>query len=177
MAKNEVYKITQDSLRVLFELYFDSLCQYLSYYSHNTAAIEEVVQEVFVHVWEERENLEIEHVKTYLFTSARYRMFNYIRNTHLQKEKLAVWQEEEKQKIHSKEIIDMEEFSSFMQTAVEELPLKCREVFELNRENKLTYKQIAELKGISVKTVETQMSIALQKIKTTLALRYKYRKN
>lgn len=53
---------------------------FLNYYTHDEQAIEEVVQDVFVYLWKESDNLNITYLKTYLYSSARNRMLNYLRN-------------------------------------------------------------------------------------------------
>ena len=165
MKESAFLPITPQSFRKLFDLYYEPLCVSLNYYTRDEAAIEEIVQEVFVNLWEAREQVQIEHIKTYLFSAARYRALNYLRDKQRQMEILEGWAKEESERRQSREVIDMDEMLPHLQKAIETLPEKCREIFELSRQEHLTYKQIADRNNISVKTVESQMSIALKKIR------------
>ncbi|MBP1639467.1 MAG: polymerase sigma-70 factor, expansion family 1 [Bacteroidetes bacterium] len=165
MKEQAFLPITSQSFRKLFDLYYKPLCTSLNYYTRDEAAIEEIVQEVFVNLWEARDQLQIEHLKTYLFSAARYRALNYLRNKQRQFEILENWAKEESENRQSRNVIDMDEMLPRLQKAVDMLPEKCRTIFELSRQEHLTYKQIADRNNISIKTVESQMSIALKKIR------------
>ena len=166
------FYITQTSFRQLFEKHFDPLCQFLACYTSDRATIEDVVQDVFVKMWEKRDEIQIESVKTYLFTSARNRMLNYIRDGKRQNTLLEQWVQSELEKKRGEECFDIDEFSRRVEGAIEFLPDKCRKIFNLSKKKNLTYKQIAEQLDISVKTVETQMGIALRKIREQLSAYY-----
>jgi DNA-directed RNA polymerase specialized sigma subunit, sigma24 homolog len=99
MKEQAFLPITPQSFRKLFDLYYESLCASLNYYTRDEAAIEEIVQEVFVNLWEARDQVQIEHIKTYLFSAARYRALNYLRDKQRQMEILENWAKEEKDKI------------------------------------------------------------------------------
>ena len=167
-----MFRITHTSFRQLFDSQFEPICRFLTYYTSNRATIEEVVQEVFIKLWEDREVLQIESIKTYLFTSARNRMLNYIRDEKRRHAILEQWVQHENEKNSGEECFDIEDFSQKIQTAIENLPEQCRKIFDLSKKSGLTYKQIAQQLNISVKTVETQMGIALRKIRGHLSMFY-----
>ncbi len=166
------FHITHESLKELFDKYFESLCRYLSYFTSNSMIVEEVVQDVFIRLWEERESLKIESIKTYLFTAAHNRMLNYIRNEKRYQTLIEQWTLHEQQKNGSGECFDIQEFSERVQNAIDSLPEKCRRIFDMGKKEGMTYRQIAEELDISVKTVETQMGIALRKIREYLSAFY-----
>ena len=168
----EVFQITHSSFRQLFDKQFDPLCQFLSYYTTNRMIIEEVVQDVFVKLWEERDDLKIQSVKSYLYTSARNRMLNHIRDEKRRSMLFEQWVQHEMNKAAGEDCFEIEEFDQRIKAAVGSLPDKCREIFVLSKKKKLTYKQIAEYLDISIKTVETQMGIALRKIREDLSAYY-----
>jgi RNA polymerase sigma-70 factor (family 1) len=169
---SDTLHITQTLFKELFDKYFESLCRYLAYYSANSMIVEEVVQDVFIKLWEERESLRIESIKSYLFTAAHNRMLNHLRNEKRYHTLIELWTIHEKQKGLSGECFDIEEFSDRVQHAIDQLPGKCREIFDLSKREGLTYRQISEKLDISVKTVETQMGIALRKIREHLSAFY-----
>ena len=167
----EIFHITHSSFRQLFDRQFYPLCQFLSYYTTNRMIIEEVVQDVFVKLWEDRNVSQIKSVNSYLYTSARNRMLNHIRDEKKRNLLLEQWVQHELRK-EGEECFNIEEFNQKVQTAVELLPQKCRKIFNLSKKEKFTYKQIAEQLDISVKTVEAQMGIALRKIRKHLSASY-----
>ena len=134
--------------------------------------IEEIVQEVFIKLWDGRDSLQIESVKTYLYTSARNRMLNYLRDEKRRNTLLEQWVQHEMDNRRGVECFDIEDFGRRVQNAVDTLPEKCKIIFNLSKKEMLTYKQIAERLEISVKTVESQMGIALRKIREQLSVFY-----
>ena len=129
---------------------------------------EEVVQDVFVTLWEDYEGKDIQYIKTFLYNSARNRMLNYLRDKENHSVILEKWARIELEKSEAVDCVDRELFYQLLQAAVESLPEKCREIFVMSREEQLSYKEIATIKEISVKTVENQMGIALKKIREYL---------
>ena len=174
MKEQAFLAITPQSFRKLFDLYFEPLCRSLNYYTRDVSAIEEIVQEVFVNLWEARNQVQIEHIKTYLFSAARYRALNYLRDKQRQADMLENWAKEELEQRKSSDVIDFEELLPQLQKAIDSLPEKCKGIFELSRNERLTYRQIADRNQISVKTVESQMSIALRKIREYFANQQHY---
>jgi RNA polymerase sigma-70 factor, ECF subfamily len=161
----------QVAFKSLFDTYYASLCHYASHYLNDDSLSEEVVQELFVKLWEKRKTLEVEtSVKHYLFRSVRNGCLNQIQHDkvkqlHGNKLKAALMSEDptEEYMISPEMILRMEE-------GIESLPEKRREIFRLSMEEGLKYREIAEKLEISVKTVEAQMGLALK------ALRSKIRK-
>lgn len=160
-----------DSFKYFFDKYYDDLCNFVHIYLHNKALSEEIVQDIFVYFWENREKLKIStSVKSYLFSASKYKSLNLLRDTKTQKkiiEKIG-----RIEPIHTPDCensyIDIDEFKKILGTAVDQLAPKCREIFLLSKQKELSNKEIAEQLGISVKTVENQMTIALKKLREYL---------
>ncbi|WP_080905074.1 RNA polymerase sigma-70 factor [Parabacteroides sp. Marseille-P3160] len=171
-SQRSISVIDVSSFRVIYELYFDPVCEFLSFYTRDAAAIEDVVQDIFINLWENRDYVEIRYLKTYLYNAARNRMLNYLRNTENHTLSLAEWVREKEAAEAGADCYDLEEFSIILGKAVDLLPERCKEIFILNKEKKLTYQQIADYCHISVKTVETQMSIALKRIRAYITSNY-----
>lgn len=125
-----------------------------------------LVHEVFVSVWEKFESLPADiNYNSYLYTAVRNRSLNYIRNKkkHVMFENVA-----EQDLMVENEPMVAAELEREIEMAIQCLPEKCRQVFELNRMEGLKYAQIAEKLGISIKTVEAQMSKALSVLREHL---------
>ena len=109
-------------------------------------------------------------MKSYLTSAVRNKSLNYIRDHKKFSDTIL---ETEDQYITSAfkqhDRLIEEELKKKINSSIEELPVKCREVFLLSRYERLKYQEIAEKLHISVKTVETQMSKALQHLRIRLA--------
>ena len=149
----------------IYEAYFEPVCRFLNLYTKDESVIEDIMQEVFCNLWLNRDFLRIKHVKSYLFTSARNRILNHIRNQKLHDSLLASYMIEESELDDNNDYIDKEEYLQRIENAISILPPKCGKVFRMNRYEKMTYRQIAEKEGISEKMVEKHISTALKKIK------------
>lgn len=157
------------TFRKYYDLYYDQLCHFLNFYTQDITIIEDVLQEVYLKLWENRDEIEIQYIKTYLFHAAKNRVLNHLRDEQNRHYLLENWFNQQQQEKQGKECYDLEQFTTLLYKAIEQLPEKCREIFLLSRQEKLTYKQIAEKLDISVKTVEAQMGIALKRIRETLS--------
>lgn len=121
-------------------------------------------------LWKRRETLaDDSSPQAYLFQSTRNRSLNHIRHERVAKEAepYATRSEIIESKAHSRMV--EEEMRVAMRRAVDSLPERCREIFELSRTNGLKYLEIAALLGISVKTVEAQMGKALRVLREELS--------
>lgn len=157
---NNIKKGNSDSYRELFVTYYSPLCEYASKFVSDIDA-EELVQDLMLYIWEEREQLTIEKsVKSYLFLSVRNRSFNFIRDNKFKKNVDL--------DLHEHELVDFPEFYTAddlehkIQALVEELPEKYKETFELSRLRELTNKQIADSLDVSVKTIEYRITNSLK---------------
>ena len=156
----------------LFETYFTPLCRFMHVYISDKAVVEELALDIFVYVWENRTTLQIQlSFKAYLFQAARNRCLNVLR----QKKKTISLDEVDKDVADVEEMsLENDELYRLIQEAVFALPEKCKEVFELSRNENLSNKEIAERLNISVKTVEAQITKALKRIKDFLGEAYFY---
>lgn len=164
--------IDETTLKEFFDLYFKDVCTFLNYYTHDQFLIEDIIQDIFIKLWEDRENVNIFFIKTYLYNAARNRMLNHLRDEQNRSVLIEEWANREIEKQKSEDCVNMEEFSLVYQQAIKDLPPKCQEIFLLSRELNKTYKEIAEEKDLSVKTVEAQMSIAIKKTREYILKHY-----
>ena len=98
--------MSEQEFRSIYKQYHKKLCYFLNYYTHDEQAIEEVVQDVFVYLWKESDNLNITYLKTYLYSSARNRMLNYLRNEHTRTIILERWAQMELEERQAQDCID-----------------------------------------------------------------------
>jgi len=159
-----------EAFRFFFEKYYSHLCNLVYVYLHDPLMAEEIVQDIFVYFWEKKEKIHIESsVKSYLLHASKNKSLNYIRNG---KARLAIHHKLADLNEVSTEmpdhILDGNQLMEIINKAIDSLPERCREVYILGKEKSLSYKEISEELGISVKTVEVQMGKALKRLREQL---------
>jgi len=128
----------------------------------------DICQTVFLWVWENRGQVKITtNLKGYLYTAIKYKIANQIRNG---KYREGLFDDLERLDTRSYQVNELEikELKNFIDQLISELPDRCREVFLLSRTEHLSHKEIAERLGISEKTVDAHIIVALKKLKAPL---------
>ena len=153
--------------KTLFDEHFKGLTAFALKYVSDIDEAKGVVHEAFVKLWEKHPGLDPDtNYKSYLYTSVRNKCLNKIRDD----KKLVSLQEANKEvSTDTNSSIETKELEREIAFALNTLPTKCRQVFELSRVEELKYSEIAERMNISVKTVEAQMSKALKLMREHLA--------
>lgn len=162
-------KRNSDIFNKLFHDYYTNLSRFAFTYVKDEAVAEELVQEVFVNLWQKQELKEISSIRSFLYISVRNRALNYLRDHKtrtLHENDFAI--ERERGALYEYNEYEHKQLETLVKDAIAELPEKCREIFELSRNENLTYQQIAEQLNISTKTVENQISIAIKKLRIKL---------
>jgi RNA polymerase sigma-70 factor, ECF subfamily len=133
-------------------------------------AAEEVAQDVMLELWRRRHLLDADvSLRAYLLRSIRNRSLNHLRHLRVRRQSEAEIEATYNAPLGSDQPIVAKELADAVQTAIRELPPRCREVFELSRVHGLKYAEIAETLEISQKTVEAQMGKALKLMRQRLA--------
>jgi RNA polymerase sigma-70 factor (ECF subfamily) len=153
----------------IFRMYYAPLCQYCMRYVSDMQVTEEIVQDLFFKLWLKRDNLIIHSsLQSYLYQAVKNHSLNYIYQLKIQEKhrKYVGFNVKDSHDPFDKlEEVDLE---ILIREAILKLPEKRRVVFELSRHEGLKYAQIAEKLDISVKTVEAQMSKALEHLRIVL---------
>ncbi len=131
---------------------------------------ENIVQEIFVKLWENRGKLNIQsNVKSYLYTAVKNHSLNYIKK---EKQHISIEDESDSPDYFStspeEEIIDKEFYDS-VHAAINKLPDSCRQIYMLKRYDELSYAEIAEVQKVSINTVKTQLKRAVKSLSKNLA--------
>lgn len=134
-------------------------------YTRDLDEAKDIVHTVFIFTWERYTTLSVDiNYRSYLYTAVRNRCLNYLRD----KKENSKLESLSGLPAYETSSLETSELESKIEAAINTLPEKCRVVFEMNRFEGLKYAQIADKMGISVKTVEAQMSKALQVLRTHL---------
>ena len=161
----------KEAFRFFFEKYYADLCNLMNFYLHDSVISEEIVQDIFVWFWENKEKIKIDSsVKSYLLKASKNKSLNHLRN---EKAKINIQDRLAKAAGNDfdelpESYLDANQLHEIISQSVNSLPPKCREIFTLAKENDFSYKEIAERLGISVKTVENQMGKALKLLRELL---------
>lgn len=134
------------------------------------APAEEIAQEVMLELWRRRESLQLEQsFGAYLVRATRNRALNHVRHQRIEARELASATVEARESPGTDADMLGVELERAVREAIDALPERCREVFELSRGQGMRYAEIASLLEISVKTVEKRMGQALSELRERLA--------
>ncbi|NBP69900.1 MAG: RNA polymerase sigma-70 factor [Cytophagia bacterium] len=161
-------KKTQEALfKDIFEQNYEKLCSVAFAIVKDQDDSRDVVQQVLCEFWDYRERWpEIQSYNAYLYTAV------YRCSLTLHKKSIAFKNERQLSKTvnpsyQQVDTLAYQELEKLIFNTINDLPPKCKEIFLLSREDELSYKEIAAILNISVKTVEAQMGIALKRFRAT----------
>jgi RNA polymerase sigma-70 factor (ECF subfamily) len=162
-------KDAADDFGTLFRQHHKSLCNLAYNIVSDADAAKDIVQEVFLRLWKNRDQLIFgEQITHYLFKATAHTSYNYLRSN----KKISPLQDyaglEKLAMAAGTERVEYQELEVRVRKAVENLPPKCKAIYILSRHEGLRHQQIADTLGLSVKTVENQMGIALEKLRNEL---------
>ena len=155
----------------LYEKYSDRLYSFSLMVLKNKDDAHDVVQETFLKMWLKRNDLAVEKsFKSFIFTVSYNIMVDTLRKRLSDKNYIEFLEKNFKFDLSVTENnADFNLLNGQISHLIKELPEKRREIFRLSRENGMTYKEIAENLNISVKTVETQINLAIKFLRTRLS--------
>lgn len=158
----------QEAFTTIYNKYWYPLMQHVMKAVRIYSEAEDIVQEIFVSIWKNRARLEIRGaLSTYLFNSGRYMAIrnierNVTRSNYLQR----LSDQIDNGGVPSPEtLLHMRELEERIEQAIESLPGKMKEIFNLSRKQQLSYREIAAQLGVSEETVRKQISNALNRLR------------
>lgn len=164
---SELKNGNEKAFRKLYDFYYQDIYGYSISLLKSKELAEENVQDVFLKIWMHRENLNLEQsFKSYLFTIARNQAFNLLNkaaNNVLLKEE--VFYTSEKSHDEGDYSIREADCKKLKKQAIKQLPPKRKRIFKMSRKEGKTYEEISQELGISVNTVKSQMSKALESMR------------
>jgi len=153
--------------RELFFLFYKPLLHFTRSFTITPEIAEEIVSDVFIKIWQNHHHLdEIRNLKVYLYVSAKNNAFRYM---HSRKGIVAVRLDDVDVELQSdcqdpEQMMITAEMMMRINKAIDDLPPRCKIVYKMIREDRLKYKEVAQILDISVKTIDNQLAIALKKI-------------
>ncbi|MBU3026339.1 RNA polymerase sigma factor [Zobellia galactanivorans] len=154
----------QESFRQVYDRYFIDLYGYTSALLQDRQLAEDLIQELFIHLWEKKSTIEIVHLKAYLTTALRRKIINVYRNNkYVDLDETIIATLPSPNGIDDK--LRENDLEQEFKTTLNKLPKKCRNVFYLSRIKMYKNREIAEELDISIRTVEAHISNALRHFK------------
>jgi RNA polymerase sigma-70 factor (ECF subfamily) len=136
---------------------------------HDKQAAEDLVQGVFLSLWQKSEYLQIENLEAYLKTAVRYKVLNHVVRTKRTHEFFESFYEIFQEKNTPETTFIAKNLMELVHAYADILPAKRREIIMLYIQSRLSTKEIAETLGLSQKTVQNQLGISLQGLRAKVA--------
>lgn len=156
------------AFQALFEATYPSLHRYAQSLTKNTVLAQDAVQEAFLRIWRRRATLDPSRsLRALLYLAVRNLVFNEER-TLLQRKKLLATMDPPAAPSRPDEHSHVEMLEAHMRRWIRALPQRRREAFQLSRYDGLSYQEIAHVMGLSVKTVERHIQLALRELRDRL---------
>ncbi len=160
----------QKAFELLFAIFFARLNDFARKVVGDDVVSQDIVQEVFVKLWESRERIESINLGGFLFRSVRNRCLDYIKHQKVEQNRMqGITVESKYEELYRIDFIGNEpyilieqELELEIEKTIQSLPDRCREVYILSRKHGLKNKEIADELHISIKNVERHLSRALQ---------------
>ena len=158
----------REAFNALFLKYYSVLCAFGKYYVSMEDA-EEIVQDSLLWIWENRENLFIEtSLSSYLFKMIYRKALNKLAHIDATQRADTRFYEEMQEMLQDTDLYQVEELTQRIKDAIATLPESYREAFVMHRFRDMSYKEIAEILGISPKTVDYRIQQALKQLRVDL---------
>ena len=160
--------LTLEDFKASFDQYYEPIRNFLYYKVGDMAVAEDIAQDTFVKIWDKRADVKKETLKNLAYTIAG----NMAKN-HFKHQKVVFDYEKgsglsDRSQETPQYQLEEKEFQVKLQASIDALPDGNREVFLMNRIDKLTYQEIADRLGLSVKAIEKRMHKALALLRETL---------
>lgn len=161
---SDIQKGDEVAFNFLFDKYYIRLCNFAMQFSVSKEVSEEIVADVFYKLWENRKKTNITSIRAFLYTSVKNKALNAIKSNPLRfnlsvDSLLSMILDESNDQETS---IQFKEELELAEKTIENMPIKRRIIFKLNRIDGLKYKEIAEILNISIHTVQNQMVEAVK---------------
>jgi len=158
----------QKSFDLLFQKYYNSLCNYAYLYLKENAQTQELVADVYLKIWNNRQSIEIRtNLKSYFLRSTHNAVISYLRKSRMKTISLTQNDEiDERFEASPETLLINKKTCNLFGKMIGELPKQAGLVFRLHKVDGLTYKQIAEVLELSLKTVENHMGRALKMMRS-----------
>lgn len=166
IALKSLKKSQNSALQMVYKLYWKRMCNHAFKILDDHGLCEDIIQEIFISLWENAANTEIKNIESYLFTALKYKISNCVRDRKYISINVKVL-ESLPSNDSFPSLLEYKDLEDQILQTMGELPQKCRTVFYLSRMKDLSNQEIAVELNISKRTVETHISKALKHLKNS----------
>ncbi|TXE07928.1 RNA polymerase sigma-70 factor [Gelidibacter salicanalis] len=159
----------KDVFNEIYKRFWKSLYGYANSLYNEEKICEDIVQEVFMSLWEKYETVELTNIEAYLFRAIKYKISSHIRGLKYISNQL-ITDQKTPQLESSERNIEYLELETNLLSEIDKLTPKCKNVFLLSRFEYLSNNEIAIKLNISIRTVEKHISDAIKQLKSSLHL-------
>lgn len=153
---------------MVFREYYQPLVRYGNTLMKDPDETEDIVQQVFVSLWEKRQQLDIHtSIRAFLYRAVHNACLNKLKHHKVRAAHAEEWKHTQSQE-ETTDLVQAAELNDRIEEAIAGLPEQCARIFKMSRFEHLKYQEIADQLGISLKTVENQMGKALRVIRESL---------
>lgn len=170
----------ESSFKLIYLEYYPGLIAFAKGFLKEKSLAEDIVDEIFLKLWNNRNTIyAIKNLKLYLYVSVKNACLNQIIKSQKYDCQSIDFLQSDIAEVTSnpEEIFITNEKLAIINQEVRRLPKKCQAIFILIKEEGLKYAEVAELLDLSIKTIETQMSIALKRLATAIKIQIPEAKN
>jgi RNA polymerase sigma-70 factor (family 1) len=162
----------EEAFQQIYYLFYKKLYLFSLALVKTKEAAEEITEDVFIKIWQQKEQISsIRNLRVYLYIATKNTSLNYLSKKakdNLTKPFDNINVDLYKSTVTPEELMITAEMYRKIQQQVEALPLRCKMIFKLIREDGLKYKEVSDILHISVNTIDVQMAIAVKKIAVAL---------
>lgn len=161
----------ENAFEMMFRAYYPRLCRFAAEYVHSEGRARDLVQDIFLRIWERRAKWQIrDSLKAYLYQAVRNRALNHVRRRDAMDEMKngLEYVTDDFQPRMAEDAVHAGTLSQELERAISQLPERRRMAFLLHRRHGLTYKEIARVMDVTRKTVENQIGRALKSLREKL---------
>jgi RNA polymerase sigma-70 factor (ECF subfamily) len=154
----------ENTFKLIFDKHAETIRNFIYYKCGDMQQAEDITQDAFVKLWSNCKKVLAEKAKSFVMKVAQNAFYNEV--TH--KKVILKYEQQATPQVYSQSpefILEEKEFMIKLNQSISSLPVKQREVFLLSRKDKKTYKEIAEIVGITQKAVERRMHLALVELR------------
>lgn len=162
----------ESAFNEIYNRYWKALYAYAFRIYTDEKICEDIVQDVFISLWNKAKTTEISNIEGYLFRAIKYKITTYIRDLKFTSSHIEVLQNIAVPATSSEKNIEYIEFEKRVFSEIDKLTPKCKTVFTLSRFDQLSNSEISEQLNISIRTVEKHISDALKELKSSLKTNY-----
>jgi RNA polymerase sigma-70 factor (family 1) len=156
----------EKAFREIYERYWKRLFSLATFKTNSKEIAEEIIQELFVRLWERRKTLMITHLESYLFTALKYQLISHLRQVIAQRN--MVESSGNEASTATEDFLTAETIQTAIERGIHQLPDKTQEVFRLSRFEEKSHKEIALALDLSEKSVEYHITQALKFLRVYL---------